>query len=61
MESHHILASKFGECFQYGDATKLQHRSLVSVSNMKMPLNFTCRSLVMDAIHKGKSLMSRKV
>jgi len=30
-------------------------------SDMEMPLNFTCQSLTMDVIHKGKNLVSRKV
>jgi hypothetical protein len=58
---HQTLVSKFGEWFQNGKAVKLEHRSLVSVSNMEMSPKLWCQSLVMDAIWKAKCLMPKKV
>jgi hypothetical protein len=37
---HQTLVSNFGEWFQNGKTTKLQHQSLVNVSNMEMSPNF---------------------
>jgi hypothetical protein len=74
---HQTLVAKFGEWFQDGKPPYSGvevwwmfliwrcHQTSTSkfgeCSDMEMPLNFTCQSLVMDAIHKGKSLVLRNV